>query len=67
MFVLPKPRVKSRWIDHELNITMIVQGIVAAGPSKGCVEVTCRSGDTDRQWTDAMPVECFATELKEIK
>jgi hypothetical protein len=52
------------WIDNTLDITMIVQGIIAAGPSKGQVNVTCRHGENE--WPDAMPVECFITELRRV-
>lgn len=64
MFQLPKPPVQSIWKDDKLDITMIVQGIIAAGPSKGDADVTCRSGKNE--WPDAMPLECFITELRRI-
>jgi hypothetical protein len=64
MFVLPQPRVKSVWIDHALDITMIVHGRVLSGPTKGDMLVTCRHGE--REWPDAIPLECFATELIEV-
>lgn len=64
MFLLTKPRVKSIWIDHELDITYLVLGFVSHGPSKGNALVSCRHGQ--RQWNDAMPIECFITELKEV-
>jgi len=70
MFVLPKPRATSKWIDNELGVTYIVQDMILDGPSKGDMAVVCRhENDTEgeRQWDDAMPLECFATELKEIK
>lgn len=62
---LPNPPVQSVWTDNTLDITMIVQGIVTAGPSKGDVLVTCRH--EQRQWDDAIPTECFATELRPVK
>lgn len=64
MFLLPKPKVKTIWIDHVLDITYMVQGYVSIGPSKGDVLVSCRHGR--KEWSDAMPVECFITELRPV-
>ena len=41
---------------------MIVQSIDKA---KGEAEVVCQHGRN--QWDDAIPLECFLTELKEVK
>jgi hypothetical protein len=62
LFKLPNPPVKSVWIDNVLDITMIVQSIDKA---KSEALVTCRHNQ--REWSDAMPLECFITELKEVK
>jgi hypothetical protein len=65
MLLITKPRVKSIWIDHELDITYLVNGFISTGPSKGDVLVSCRHGRN--QWLDALPLECFVTELREVR
>jgi hypothetical protein len=64
LFLLTKPRIKSIWIDNKLDITYLVHGFISEGPSKGDALVSCRHGRNE--WMDAMPIECFITELNEV-
>jgi hypothetical protein len=61
MFLLTKPRITSQWIDTTLDIKYTVTGY------KGDDEVLVICHGQAKDWPDAMPLECFLTELKECK
>ena len=60
MITFTRPAEGSLWRDEVLNIAYRVQGIDGQ-------EALVRCSNGPRVWNDAMPLECFGTELKEIK